>query len=204
MLQHADGLSRLPLSESPKNVPIPGETVLLLENLELASLNSQKIKQLTDGDPLLSRVRLSLMQGCEIIDGVHSIPFKQKWDELSVQDGCILRGSRVVVPAKAREAVMDMLHEGHPGISRMKSIARGFVWWPGMDSQLEEKVKCEQCQFNRHSPAKVPLHPWKWTQRPWGRVHIDYAGPFLGKMFLLVIDAYSKWIEVSVMNVATS
>ena len=66
-----------------------------------------------------------------------------------------------MVPAKAREAVMDMLHEGHPGISRMKSIARGFVWWPGMDSQLEEKVKkSEQCQFNRHSPAKVPLHPW--------------------------------------------
>ena len=96
-----------------------------------------------------------------------------------------------MVPAKAREAVMDMLHEGHPRISRMKSIARGLVWWLGMDSQLEEKVKkSQQCQFNRHSPAKVALHPWEWPQRPWGRVHIDYAGPFLGKMFLLVIDAY--------------
>ena len=95
-------------------------------------------------------------------------------------------GEVELFPAKAREAVMDMLHEGHPGISRMKSIARGFVWWPGMDGQLEEKVKkCEQCQFNRYSPAKVPLHPWEWPQRPWGRVHIDYAGPFLGKMFPL-------------------
>ena len=125
-LQNADGLSRLPLPESPRNVPIPGETILLLEKLELASLNDQKIKQMTDCDPVLSRVRLSLLQGSEMLDDVSSAPFRSKRDELSVQGGCILRRSRVVIPSKGREMVMDMLHQGHPGISRMKSIARGL------------------------------------------------------------------------------
>ena len=122
-LQNADGLSRLPLPESPRNVPIPGETILLLEKLELASLNDQKIKQLTDCDSVLSRARLSLLQGSEMLDDVSSAPFRSKRDKLSVQGGCILRGSRVVIPSKGREMVMDMLHQGHPGIYRMKSIA---------------------------------------------------------------------------------
>ena len=49
-----------------------------------------------------------------------------------------------------------------------------------------------------------PLHPWEWPQKPWSRLHIDYAGPFLGKMFLVTVDAYSKWLEVQVVNTATS
>ena len=36
-----------------------------------------------------------------------------------------------------------------------------------------------------------------WTQsRPWQRVHIDFAGPFRNKNFLIVVDAHSKWPEV--------
>ena len=74
-----------------------------------------------------------------------------------------------------------------------------------MDGQLEERVRaCKQCQITRHSPAKVPLHPWEWPQRPWSRIHIDHAGPFLGKMFLLVIDAHSKWMEITVVASTTS
>ena len=48
---------------------------------------------------------------------------------------------------------MKMLHEGHPGVSRMKSLARGVVWWPGLDAELEAKVKsCEAFQVKSKSP----------------------------------------------------
>ena len=204
-LRHADGLSRLPLPESPANTPVPGETILPVDNMELSSLSFRKVRQMTDSDKVLSRVRLSLQRGWGIFDDNSLLPFDRKKDELSIHDGCILRGTRVVIPTKGRELVMDMLHQGHPGISRMKSIARGYVWWPGIDGQLEERVKrCTQCQLSRHSPTKDHLHPWEWPQQPWVRVHVDYAGPFLGKMFFLVVDAHSKWLEVAIVNSATS
>ena len=125
--------------------------------------------------------------------------------ELSVEDGCLLWGSRVVVPEKGRKRVVAMLHQAHPGISRMKSLSRCYVWWPGMDKDLELCVKsCEACQVNQKAPPNVPLHPWSWPSKPWSRVHIDYASPFMGKMFLLVIDAYTKWLDVHVTSTSTS
>ena len=68
-----------------------------------------------------------------------------------------------------------------------------------------DRVKsCNRCQLTRHAPQPVPLHPWEWPDRPWVRLHIDYAGPYLGKWFLIVVDAHSKWLEVKVVNSATT
>ena len=69
----------------------------------------------------------------------------------------------------------------------MKSIARGVVWWPNMD------------QVNQKAPAKAPLHIWKWPTTPWTRSHIDYTSPFLGEMFLVVVDSRSIWLEVEMV-----
>ena len=95
------------------------------------------------------------------------------------------------------EPTLKMLHEAHPGIVRMKSLAWGYVWWPGIDQQIESRVKqCTACQSSRKEPPPSPLHPWAWPAKPWSRVHIDYAGPFQGRMFLLLIDAHSKWLDI--------
>lgn len=54
------------------------------------------------------------------------------------------------------------------------------------------------------SPSTAPLHPWEWPEKPWTRLHVDYAGPFLGKMFLMLVDSHSKWIDVYPVTAATS
>lgn len=54
-----------------------------------------------------------------------------------------------------------------------------------------------------HPPSTAPLHPWEWPEKPWTRLHVDYAGPFLGKMSLVLIDSHSKWMDVYLMNTST-
>ena len=128
-------------------------------------------------------------------------PFHSKRNELSLFDGCILWGSRVVVPKKGQRAVLKELHLGHPGMSRMKALARMFVWWPGLDADIEDLVRCcESCQSVKSMPPLARLQPWSWPTRPWSRLHLDFAGPVEGKMFLVLIDAHSKWIETFVTS----
>ncbi len=201
----ADALSRLPIPETPVEVPLPGETIMLVENLQSTPINTKQITSWTDRDPTLARVRTFITKGWSEHNDSSFSPYQQRRDELSVYEGCILWGSRVVIPPAGRRKTLQLLHEGHPGISRMKSKARSLVWWPKMDQEIEMVVKsCSECQRIRHSLVPVPSSSWEFPKDPWKRLHLDYAGPFLGRMYLLVIDAHSKWFEVAIVSSANS
>ena len=74
-----------------------------------------------------------------------------------------------------------------------------------MDRDFEEVVKkCKTCQENQTMPKHVAIYPWEWPNHPWSRIHIDFAGPFQGKVFLIVVDAYSKWMEVEIVPSTSS
>ncbi|XP_061131311.1 uncharacterized protein K02A2.6-like, partial [Syngnathus typhle] len=93
--------------------------------------------------------------------------------------------------------MLEMLHQTHTGMTKMKGLARSYMWWPGMDQDVERTVRaCHECQAHQKAPASAPLHPWEWPESPWSRIHVDYAGPFLGEMFLVIVDAHSKWLDV--------
>ncbi|XP_026539495.1 uncharacterized protein K02A2.6-like [Notechis scutatus] len=98
-----------------------------------------------------------------------------------------------------------MLHEGHPGIVKMKSLARSYVWWSGMDKDIETWVgTCTKCQKSRPTTPPAPVFDWETPRGPWSRIHIDFARPTKGYTFLIIVDAYSNWLEVSVMNSTTT
>ena len=87
----------------------------------------------------------------------------------------------------------------------MKTLARMFLWWPGLESDIENIVQyCTDCQLQRPSPTCAPLHLWQWPSQPWTRLHIDSAGPFMGHVFMVLIDSHSKWMEVVKMFSTTS
>ena len=118
--------------------------------------------------------------------------------EFSSVGGCLLHGMRVVIPEIYRPKVLLELHVSHPGVVQMKGIARSRVWWPGIDRDIESAVaSCEGSQGSRANPPTVTLHPWVW---PSG-ININFAGSFMNSMFLLVVDAYAKWVEVVPMSV---
>ncbi|XP_059047186.1 uncharacterized protein K02A2.6-like [Achroia grisella] len=100
---------------------------------------------------------------------------------------------------------MKFLHNGHPGISAMKALARFYVWWPSIDDDLDMWVKrCSKCQENRPNVAELPVYSWSVPDEPWERVHVDFAGPFEGKYWLVLCDALSKWIEIKPMSTITT
>ena len=83
----------------------------------------------------------------------------------------------------------------------MKSVARSYLWWPGLDQDIKNIAKsCMFCQSVGNTPQTVSLHPWTWPTKPWQRIHIDYAGPFFNTNFLVVVDAHWKWPEVFEMK----
>ena len=136
---------------------------------------------------MLSKVRDKVLQVLVDTNVPSMQPYQCRKCDLSIEDGCILWGNRIIVPPPGRAKVIDTLHEGHPGMAQMKSLARCYVWWPSMEQELEQKVKeCVQCQLMQNSPPQIPTHPWEWPQRPWARLHIDYPGPFMGKYFWLL------------------
>ncbi|EGT42489.1 hypothetical protein CAEBREN_28442 [Caenorhabditis brenneri] len=112
--------------------------------------------------------------------------FEKEWR--NVKDRLkIVRGKQVLVE----------LHMGHPGIVAMKQKARAFMFWKGIDKDIEKVVKtCPNCQENAKMPIVTPLHPWPLPVKPWSRIHVDFCGPVDGSYFLVIVDALTKYAEV--------
>ncbi|KAM7286060.1 uncharacterized protein ISCGN_032945 [Ixodes scapularis] len=197
---NADALSRLPIVGDEDEPQPPGD-VLLLEAVEYAPLQAADIARMTKEDCILAKVKDWILSGWPSRQPDNTFaPYEVRKFELSLQRDCILWGNRVVIPQVARERVLQLLHANHPGMSAMKASPRGLMWWPKMDSQIEEFVRyCQPCQSNRQSDPKAPLHFWVKPDQPWSRLHIDFAGPVKAEVFLIVVDAYSNWAEVEIM-----
>ena len=118
------------------------------------------MKVWTDKDPILSRVRCLVAPGWTLTEP-DFVPYHYRRYELSVLDGCVIWGSRVIVLSVGCPIILNQLHECHPGVNRMKSLARCYVWWPKIDSYIESTVQsCKNCQLNHSSTPRAPLHPW--------------------------------------------
>jgi transposase InsO family protein len=87
----------------------------------------------------------------------------------------------------------------------MKSLARNYAYCPGMGQNIESMVlTCDPCVSAAKQPTKATLHAWLPATKPWERIHIDYAGPHLGKYFLIIVDAFSKYPDVIPVSNMTS
>ena len=121
---NADALSRLPLPRFPLQVLTPPETVQLMQVLSTAPVSAAQIRTQTEYNQVLSKVKCYVQQSWPEGESTPELlPFSNRKDELSLQDGCILWGTRVVVPLTLRAQIMDELHEAHSGASRMKNLA---------------------------------------------------------------------------------
>ena len=136
----------------------------------------QQIRIATQEDDELALLKHTNTQGLpSTIKEVSSVS-QSYWtfrEELMIEDGIILKGTKIVIPAKKHEAVLKLIHEGHIGLNKCKLHAKETVYWPGLNDQLEKKVlNCELCLKYSQSQSKckqkstmslgqeIPLHPW--------------------------------------------
>ena len=209
---NADGLSHLPLNTDEISTDETDDLAIVCaveqQQLDCLPIQATDIQKATMQDPVLSQVFSYTLNGWP--SSLQSLPdtlkpFFNKRFQITIANKCLLWGIRVAVPKNFQSKILHLLHENHPGMTKMKSLARLHVWWPGIDDEIENFVKaCQSCSQNARDPVRVPLHQWELPAQPWQRLHIDFAGPYKDKMWLLVIDAYSKWPEIHSMESTTA
>jgi len=128
------------------------------------------IAKATAADSSLTRVLQYTMTGWPHVVDPSLVPYKNKQDELTLEQGCLLWGVFVLASAALQGKVLQELHQTHPGMTRMKSIARSHLWWPNIDSNIEETVRaCHLCQATRANLPVAPVYPWRYPAGPWQR-----------------------------------
>ncbi|XP_054708231.1 uncharacterized protein K02A2.6-like [Uloborus diversus] len=201
--QNADALSRLP-DENIETDMYPSD-IFRVSYVDELPLMSDDIARATRVDKVLGVILKYVQSGFpESTDNPELKPFFNRRDELSCDKNCLLWGMRVVIPSVYRSRVLDLLHGTHQGTTKMKAIARSHVWWPNLDKDIEGiSSQCLACQKTARDPPASPLQPWRWPKAPWHRVHIDFAQKYQSN-YLIVVDSFSKWIEVIKMSSTVS
>ena len=202
--QNADTMSRL-IQTSTKlavEAELKDESDLFFINHleQLPAVTPEELRSEMKNDNTLSAAFQHTKEGWpENCPDPSLLAYYRRRDELSLAENLLFWGQRVVVPTTLRSRVLDSLHSCHPGINKMKAIARLHCWWPDIDSDIELRVStCDACQDNRTDPPKAEVLNWPIPSGPWRRIHVDYSPKFMGHALLIVVDAFSKWIEIGI------
>ena len=171
----------------------------ITKQLQARSNSLQQLRVATQADDQLAILKHTIMQGWP--KNIKQVPpeIQPYWtfrEELTIEDGLILKGTRIVIPNKQWQAILKQLHEGHLGLNKCKLRAKETVYWPGLNNELENLVlNCELCL--KYSTAKCKLEPSLTLGQeiplyPWTKLATDIFH-FEGVSYLLVVDYTSHY-----------
>ena len=198
----ADALSRAYLqTEQQENEEVTDYEVLSL--LPITSNKLDELKQATAADNSLQRVYRATQSGWPTQSKhIHPelkpyFPFR---DEMTSEDGVILKGHKIVVPSALRNEYVNLAHKGHIGIDATKRRARDVMFWPNMNSDIEKAITaCKTCQSMTYHQQKEPLMSYPVPNQPWATVGTDLF-EWHNCMYLITVDLYSGWYEIDLLR----
>lgn len=121
-------------------------------------------------------------------------------DDLSVVDELIFKGNALIIPSTMRNSMLNQVHNGHQGLNRCLEQLRNIVYWPNMNTDLKNKIEqCEACLMYRKSNTKEPILWHDETSLPWQKVGMDLFN-FQGSTYIIIVDYFSKYIEIALLN----
>ena len=102
--------------------------IFQVSQIEVLPVNADMIRQVTQRDPVLSCVMENIKQGWPTVYEKELELLQKRKDELTIQDGCLMWGSRVIIPLKHQAQPLAELHKGHLGVVKTKALARSYMW----------------------------------------------------------------------------
>ncbi|KAL8580396.1 hypothetical protein ACOMHN_020873 [Nucella lapillus] len=206
----ADTLSQSPLSASENNVLQEDVKAFVQEIVSSWPVSDAKLNQIkgeTKKDVNLAMTYEYVVSGWpehkEDVKLAARNFFSVK-NELSVCDELVLRGDRIVIPFTMQKEILERIHDGHLGIVKCRERAQQSVWWPGIAKEIKQIVSmCRECLEKKPTQRSEPLLPSTPPDRPFQRVGIDIC-ELKGAHYLVSIDYYSRYIEISFLPQITS
>ena len=194
----ADHLSRN-VHPNPSVEPTLPSLDLEISSLELNASPSklELIRQESERDPQLLMLKKLIIQGWPKDIKECPTPVKTFWnfrDELSIIDGIVAKGNRIVVPMKFRQELLSLLHDdSHLGVEKCIQRAKGCVYWPNILEDIKSIVhKCEKCLVNCRCNQKEPNLPIEIPVIAWKTMTTDLF-VINDKTYILVIDLFSHF-----------
>ncbi len=164
----------------------------------IADLTLEKVRTAISKDELLSRLQETIIDGFP--NAKTSCPeLTDYWNirhELSIVDGVIMYGKRLVIPKSMRLEILDQLHVAHQGRERTLKRARQCVFWPGLTNDVRHKVQgCKECEEHKATQQKEPIMQDVRPTRPGEAIAADLF-TCNGTEYMVITDKYSGWTEV--------
>lgn len=202
----ADCLSRMTTKSDPYFVEDSESYVrFVAEEATPIALSTRQIERESENDNELKDVIQCLKTGRW--DKIQNKAYLTVKTELCCIGKLMLRGTRIVIPLRLREQILKLAHEGHPGIVAMKRRLRSKVWWPGIDKDAEHFVKtCYSCQIVGMPQPHEPIKTTELPTGPWQHIAADLMTPSLpsGDHLFVVVDYYSRYVEVEILKSTTT
>ncbi|XP_048581589.1 uncharacterized protein K02A2.6-like [Nematostella vectensis] len=128
-------------------------------------------------DEKLQRLKETVLQGWPETKQEADPRVAEYWtyrDEISVYNGVLYKGERVIVPSSLRKKLMSRVHASHQGEQACLRRARDALFWPGMSQQIRDLVSsCSLCTDHAPAQVKEPLMTPELPKRPWSIVAQD-------------------------------
>uniref|UniRef100_A0A336L3K2 RNA-directed DNA polymerase n=1 Tax=Culicoides sonorensis TaxID=179676 RepID=A0A336L3K2_CULSO len=187
----------IPLKEGAVPVQVPYRRAPIAFSKQILELASES-------DEILQLLKIAIENGNFERDEL--APFKYFKDQLSYIGNMILKGDKIVVPQCLRKRYLELSHEGHPGETIMKSRLRMRAWWPKMDRDIKHFVKsCKGCLLVSAPALPEPMKRRELPHAPWIDCALDFLGPLpSGDFIMVIIDYYSRYMEMEIMKTITA
>ncbi len=183
------------------------ESIDMICNLAISEESLAMIKQAIEVDNDLEKLKTVIRQGwSETKDQVPPslAEYFNFRDELSIQNGLIFKGERLVIPYGVRSHMKARIHASQIGVQGCLRRARDSVYWPGMTKELTEYIlRCPTCNAYQQGQQKEPLISHAIPERPWEKVGSDHF-EYEGVDFVVTVDYFSNFFELDQLRSKTS